>query len=121
MERAVFQLGDSLPPAKTFRCRAGKLDEAIVRDPSNGAYIALKARILFAMGKKDAANESAEHAMSLFPPIQEQSDWQLAWFESAAFFLKREKDLKAISALRSSKKANSPATDSPAQEPEYTG
>jgi hypothetical protein len=59
--------------------------------------------------------------MSLFPPIKEQSDWQLAWFETAAFFLKREADLKAVAALRSSRKSVSPPTDSPAQEPEYTG
>jgi tetratricopeptide (TPR) repeat protein len=106
---------------KRFDTALEKLDEAIVRDPSNGAYAALKARILLAVGNKDAATQSAEHAMSLFPPIKEQSDWQLAWFETAAFFLKREADLKAVAALRSSRKSVSPPTDSPAQEPEYTG
>ena len=106
---------------KRFDTALEKVDEAIVRDPSIGAYCVLKARILQSMEKKEAAIQAAENAMALFPPIQEQSDWQLAWFESAAFFLKREADLKAVRELRSSRKAVSPGTDSPAQEPDYTG
>ena len=106
---------------KRFDAALEKVDEAIVRDPSNGAYCALKARILLAMESKEAATQSAEHAMSLFPPVQEQSEFQLAWFESAALFLKREADLKAVRELRSSSKSTSPSTDSPAQEPDYTG
>ncbi len=106
---------------KRFDAALEKVDEAIVREPSDGAYFVLKARILLAMGNKEAATESAEHGLSLFPPIQEQSDWQLAWFESGAFFLKREADLKAVRELRSSRKSAAPSTDSPAQEPEYTG
>ena len=72
---------------KRYDAALEKLDEAIVREPSDGAYFALKARILLAMGKKEAATQAAEHGLSLFPPVQEQSDWQLAWFESAAFYL----------------------------------
>jgi molecular chaperone DnaK (HSP70)/tetratricopeptide (TPR) repeat protein len=106
---------------KRFDAALEKVDEAIVRDPSNGAYCTLKARILLAMEQKEAATQSAEHAMSLFPPVQEQSEFQLAWFESAALFLKREADLKAVRELRSSSKSASPSTDSPAQEPDYTG
>lgn len=106
---------------KRFDTALEKVDEAIVRDPSNGAYCVLKARILLAMEKKEASTQSAEHGLSLFPPIQQQSDWQLAWFESGAFLLKREADLKAVRELRSSKKTASPTTDGPAQEPDYTG
>ena len=106
---------------KRFDAALEKVDEAIVREPSDGAYFALKARILLAMEKREAAVQSAEHAMAQFPPLKEQSDWQLSWFESAASFLKREADLKAVSALRSSRKSTSPSTDGLAQEPDYTG
>ena len=98
-----------------------KVDEAIVREPSDGAYFALKARILSALGEKEAATHSAEHALSLFPPIGELSDWQLGWFEAAAASLHRETDLKAIQALRASRRSQAPAADGCAQEPEYTG
>ncbi len=106
---------------KRFDAALEKVDEAIVRDPANGAYPVLKSRIHMAMKNTDAAVQSAESGMSLFPPIEEQSDWQLAWFESAAFFLKREADLKAVCALRSSRKTASPISDGRAQEPDYTG
>lgn len=106
---------------KRFDAALEKVDEAIVREPSHGAYFALKARILLAMEKREAAVQSAEHAMELFPPLPELADWQLSWFESAAFFLKREADIKAVNALRSSRKAATPSPNGLAQEPDYSG
>ena len=106
---------------KRFDAALEKVDEAIVREPSDGAYFVLKARILLAMEEKEAATESAEHGLSLFPPLKEQSEFQLAWFESAAIFLKREADLKAVRERRSVRKTASASTDDPAQEPDYTG
>ncbi|HEV2207393.1 MAG TPA: Hsp70 family protein [Verrucomicrobiae bacterium] len=106
---------------KRYDVALEKLDEAIVREPSDGAYLILKARILQAMGKKEAATQAAETGMGLFPPIPELPTWQQGWFESGASILNREADLKAIRQFRSAKKTTADATDSPAQEPEYTG
>ena len=77
-----------------------KIDEGILREPDSGPYYALRARILELLGQPDAAKEAAEEAMTHFLPVDEQTPWELGWYEDSARLLGREKEVKAARGAR---------------------
>jgi hypothetical protein len=85
---------------RNFAKALEKIDEGILREPDSGPYYALRARILEGLGQAAAAKESAEEAMTHFPPVGEQSAWDLGWYEDAARLLGREKEVKSAKSAR---------------------
>lgn len=79
---------------RNFPAALEKIDEGILRQPDEGPYYILRARILEAMGQEAAAKEAAEEGLQLFPPVELQSAWSLAWFEDGALLLGRIDDVK---------------------------
>jgi molecular chaperone DnaK (HSP70) len=77
-----------------------KIDEGILRQPDSGPYYALRARILEGMGQSDAAKEAAAEAITHFPAVDDQSPWELGWYEDAACLLGRNKEQKAAKEAR---------------------
>ena len=85
---------------RNFAKALEKIDEGILREPDSGPYYALRARILEGLGQPTAAKEAAEEAMTHFAPVDEQTPWDLGWYEDAARLLGREKDVKAARGAR---------------------
>jgi molecular chaperone DnaK len=85
---------------RNFTKALEKIDEGILREPDSGPYYALRARILEGLGQPAAAKEAAEEAMTHFAPVDEQTPWDLGWYEDAARLLGREKDVKAARGAR---------------------
>lgn len=77
-----------------------KIDEGILRQPESGPYYALRARILEGLGQSTAAKEAAAEALTHFPPVDAQSQWDLGWYEDAACLLGRDQDVKNARAAR---------------------
>jgi hypothetical protein len=52
------------------------------------------------MAETAAAKDSAEEGIRHFPPVEDQSRWELGWFEDAAELLGRADDVKAARKAR---------------------
>jgi hypothetical protein len=85
---------------RNFPVALQKVDEGILRQPDAGPYYVLRARILEALGENSAAKEAAHEGLRLFPPVELQSQWQLAWFEDGAELLGRADEVRVARKMR---------------------
>lgn len=85
---------------RNFPVALEKVDEGILRQPNAAPYYILRARILEGMAETAAAKDAAEEGIRHFPPVEDQSRWELGWFEDAAELLGRADDVKAARKAR---------------------
>jgi tetratricopeptide (TPR) repeat protein len=80
------------------------IDDTLEKTNDRGAYLVLKADILNRMGQKTQAKKVATKALEAFAPVKEQSQWELGWYVSNAFFLEDNKALNEATAERDRRK-----------------
>lgn len=74
----------------------GAIEHAIAADPDNAPYYVLQARIVQDLGKAFAVEQFLEIGLKRFPPLAQQSAWELHWYQSAAELRKDEETIEAV-------------------------
>jgi molecular chaperone DnaK (HSP70) len=72
------------------------IDQAIALGANTGPYYVLQAKIVKEMGKDFATAEFLAIGLKRFPPLNEQSDWELHWFQSAAEMREDQTTMEAV-------------------------
>jgi tetratricopeptide (TPR) repeat protein len=88
------------------------VDQAIERE-KDAAYLVLKAKLAGDANDHNTAKKCLDEAFKLFDPTSELSDWELAWYISAAKMAKDEGKLKRAEEERKRRLSNKkdPAED----------
>lgn len=73
------------------------------------------------MGKSDAAKEAAQQALNEAKPLNEQSMWELAWFEDTLLILGEKTRLAELRAERGRRSSGATEPASDGQPPAFAG
>lgn len=106
---------------KRYDTALEKIDEGSIREPTSSPYHSLRAQILKSMGKGDAAKEAAQQALNEAKPLNEQSAWELAWFEDTLVLLGEKTRLAELRAERGHRSAGATEPASDGQSPAFAG
>jgi hypothetical protein len=92
----VLNLALQLRQQKRLDEAKAAIDQAIGLEANTGPYYVLQAKIVKEMGKDFATAEFLTIGLKRFPPLNEQSDWELHWFQTAAEMREDQVTIEAV-------------------------